>query len=53
MQEIFLSILHQYAEEKAAKNETNETEESTSVQGIKVIFRKLPLYKPLFPICAV
>ncbi|CAG9540752.1 unnamed protein product [Cercopithifilaria johnstoni] len=35
IQEIFLSILHQYAEEKAERNETDETVESASDQGIK------------------
>ncbi|VBB26751.1 unnamed protein product [Acanthocheilonema viteae] len=35
IQEIFLSILHQYAEEKVEKNITDGTVESASDQGIK------------------
>ncbi|EJD73740.1 hypothetical protein LOAG_18858 [Loa loa] len=42
IQEIFLSILHQYAEEKVEKNETNEpTAESASDQGIKFDYAEI------------
>uniref|UniRef100_A0A0R3S0P1 Ribosomal RNA processing protein 1-like protein n=1 Tax=Elaeophora elaphi TaxID=1147741 RepID=A0A0R3S0P1_9BILA len=41
IQEIFLSILHQYAEEKAEKSETDETLESASDQGIKFDYAEI------------
>ncbi|VDK80408.1 unnamed protein product [Litomosoides sigmodontis] len=41
IQEIFLSILHQYAEERTEEKETEETLESASDQGIKFDYAEI------------